>query len=173
MGKNRRRGVPYFWAVRHLADGRGLASPRSFLVGIRDAAEKSLDAEGSDYPLHYESLKKGIQKASKIRVDEMAEDYPWVKELCGLLDGLNVPSEFSRFEDRWKSRYPDGPSTIKSNRLPPQSASEGWTGIKQELVRLGVFEETQDSRINMPDLYRVGFGLGRMGGVAPLKRSRS
>jgi hypothetical protein len=26
----------------------------------------------------------------------------------------------------------------------------------------------RDGRINMPDLYRVGFGLGRKGGVTPL-----
>jgi hypothetical protein len=28
----------------------------------------------------------------------------------------------------------------------------------------------KDGRINMPDLYRVGFGLGRRGGVKPMIR---
>jgi len=27
-----------------------------------------------------------------------------------------------------------------------------------------------DMRINMPDLYRVGFGLGRRGGVKPIRQ---
>ncbi len=26
----------------------------------------------------------------------------------------------------------------------------------------------KDERVNMPDLYRVGFGLGRRGGVKPV-----
>ena len=29
----------------------------------------------------------------------------------------------------------------------------------------------RDGRINMPDLYRVGFGLGRKGGIKPALRS--
>lgn len=40
-----------------------------------------------------------------------------------------------------------------------------------DLERLGIFEKMKDSRINMPDLYRVGFGLGRRGGVKPSKQS--
>jgi hypothetical protein len=36
------------------------------------------------------------------------------------------------------------------------------------LVRLGLLEiKKSDGRIDMPDLYRVGFGLGRKGGVKP------
>ncbi|ADP11828.1 hypothetical protein EJP617_21470 [Erwinia sp. Ejp617] len=37
-------------------------------------------------------------------------------------------------------------------------------------MRIGVFEERADERIDMPDLYRVGFGLGRKGGVKPNKQ---
>jgi|GEM_PF-2093247 len=40
-------------------------------------------------------------------------------------------------------------------------------GIRQDLQRLGIFIIRKDSRIDMPDLYRVGFGLGRKGGVKP------
>ncbi|MBV5345316.1 MAG: hypothetical protein JZU63_07215, partial [Rhodoferax sp.] len=69
MGRDRRRGIPYIWTVGHLADGRGRTSPRSFLAAIRGAAENSLER----YPdhslaLHYESIKRGGQKAAEIRV---------------------------------------------------------------------------------------------------------
>jgi len=48
-----------------------------------------------------------------------------------------------------------------------QHVEKGWDGIRQDLVRLGIFVTRKDSRIDMPDLYRVGFGLGRRGGVKP------
>ena len=168
MGRDPRRGVPYIWSVSHLADGRKRTSPRSFLAAIRDAAVDSRNKTG-EHPLRYESIRHGVQKASSIRIDEIAEDYPWIRDLCNLLRGMNVPVEFSVIEESWKKEYPNGPKDIKSKRLPPKNMDQGWRGIENELVELGIFEEMRDGRINMPDLYRVGFGLGRKGGVTPLR----
>lgn len=141
MGKDKRRGVPYTWSVNHLSDGRGQTSPRSFLAAISQAVEDSL----SRYPqhncaLHYESLKRGIQKASEIRVTEVAEDYPWVPDVLSTLKGLNVPSEYELVEQRWTGRYPQGPQQVNSNRLPAQHAERGWSGIKEDLESLGLIE---------------------------------
>lgn len=168
MGRDKRRGVPYVWSVSHLADGRGQTSPRSFLAAIRQAAEDSQDR----YPdhavaLHYESIKRGIQKASEIRVDEVAEDHPWVRLFLQKLHGLNVPCEFERILERWIDAFPGGSSIASYLRLPPEHLERGWNGIRDDLNRLGVFDLKQDGRIDMPDLYRVGFGLGRKGGVKP------
>ncbi|MBP8175373.1 MAG: hypothetical protein KAX74_03295, partial [Sphaerotilus sp.] len=109
------------------------------------------------------------QKASDIRVAEIAEDYPWVRTfLDGRLRGLNVPCEFERIVDRWQQAFPEGPGSAPTDdRLPPQHAERGWAGLRDDLIRLGVLELKKDSRIDMPDLYRVGFGLGRKGGVKP------
>lgn len=171
MGKDRRRGVPYVWAVGHLCDGNKRTSPRSFLAAIRAAAEESIEMYSEyEHPLHYESIKRGVQSASQIRIDELAEDYPWVRKLCEPLRGKNVPCDFNLFEDQWKSSFPNGLQQTNGNRLPPQHASKGWGGIREDLERLGIFEILQDERINMPDLYRVGFGLGRKGGVRPIKK---
>ena len=168
MGNDKRRGLPYKWSVGHLADGRGLTSPRSFLAAIRQAADDSLERY-PDYSrtLHYESIKRGIQKASEIRVNELAEDYPWVRTFLEKLHGLNVPCEYSLILDRWQQSFPSGPSAAFEKHLPAQHAERGWDGIREDLVRLGVLELKKDGRIDMPDLYRVGFGLGRMGGVKP------
>ena len=168
MGRDRRRGVPYTWSVSHLADGRGRTSPRSFLAAIRQAAEDSSER----YPqheraLHYESIKRGIQKASEIRVQEIAEDYPWVPEVLSELKGMNVPCDVGAIEERWSSRFPEGPQSIPSDRLPAQHTARGWDGLREDLQRLGLIETKKDGRIDMPDLYRVGFGLGRKGGVKP------
>lgn len=171
MGKDRRRGVPYIWSVSHLADGRGRTSPRSFLAAIRQAAEDSLENyRDFPQPLHYESIKRGVQKASQIRVSEMAEDYPWVESVMAPLRGLTVPCHFEIIEDRWQSELPLGLSDLSGQRLPPQHAEKGWPGVRSDLERLGIFETMKDGRINLPDLYRVGFGLGRRGGVKPVTR---
>jgi hypothetical protein len=169
MGKDQRRGVPYVWSVGHLGDGLKRTSPRSFLEAIKDAARDSISKE-SEYPLYYESIKHGVQKASEIRINEIAEDYPWITDLCNPLRGNNVPIEFSQIKEIWDKEYPNGPTGIKSKRLPPQNLDQGWRGIQKELIWLGIFEEMRDSRINMPDLFRVGFGLGRKGGVTPLHK---
>jgi len=167
MGRDKRRGVPYVWSVSHLADGKGRTSPRSFLAAIRQAAEDT-EERYPDYPLalHYESIKRGIQKASEIRVNEMAEDYPWVRTFMAPLNGLTVPCDYPAILERWEQSFPAGP-TSASIGLPPQHAERGWDGIREDLIRLGLFDVKKDDRIDMPDLYRVGFGLGRKGGVKP------
>jgi len=168
MGRDKRRGIPYTWSVGHLADGRGQTSPRSFLAAIRQAAEDSLERYPQhDYALHYESIKRGIQKASEIRVQEMAEDYPWVPDVLSALSGMNVPVEFDAVKEKWQEQFPTGPQNINSARLPAQHVDRGWDGVREDLQRLGLLETRKDGRIDMPDLYRVGFGLGRRGGVKP------
>ena len=168
MGRDKRRGVPYTWSVGHLADGRGQTSPRSFLAAIRQAAEDSGERYSShEYALHFESIKRGIQKASEIRVQEMAEDYPWVPEVLSALSGMNVPIELNAVQQKWEAKFPGGALGIGSERLPAQHIDRGWDGVREDLQRLGLLETKKDGRIDMPDLYRVGFGLGRMGGVKP------
>lgn len=171
MGKDRRRGVPYIWTVGHLADGQGRTSPRSFIAAIRQAAEDTIDRyQDHRRALHFESIKRGVQKASEIRVSELAEDYPWVRAVLAPLKGLTVPITFESIQQSWKTEFPRGPQEADAGgRLPPQHAERGWSGVREDLLMIGVFEERKDGRIDMPDLYRVGFGLGRRGGVKPRK----
>lgn len=170
MGSGPKRGIPYVWSVSHLADGHGRTSPRSFLASIRQAAEHSGEKYQSHfYPLHYESIKSGVQKASEIRVHEMAEDYPWVKRVMSPLKGLTVPCEFSHIAALWPQNSPSDFFRDTSHQLPPQHADRGSEGVRKDLERIGIFETMKDGRVNLPDLYRVGFGLGRRGGVKPVK----
>lgn len=168
MGRDKRRGVPYTWAVGHLADGRGQTSPRSFLAAIYRAAEDTAERYPQHwYALHYESIKRGIQKASEIRVQEIAEDYPWVPGVLSVLSGMNVPIDFDTIEMKWREQFPDGPGGLSQARLPAQHVDRGWPGVREDLQRIGLLDTKKDGRIDMPDLYRVGFGLGRKGGVKP------
>lgn len=168
MGPDKRRGVPYVWSISHLADGHGRTSPRSFLVAIRKAAEDS-GARYPDFhlPLHYESIKRGVREASEVRVEEMAEEYAWVKKLMEPLAGLLVPCDFDVIAQHWAETFPEGPEGLPGINLPPAHAEQGWEGVWNDLLRIGIFEQRTDGRIDMPDLYRVGFRLGRKGGVSP------
>ncbi|TQE99809.1 MAG: hypothetical protein FKY71_06650 [Spiribacter salinus] len=173
MGRDRRRGVPYTWSVGHLADGRGYTSPRSFSAAIYRAAEESRDRyPDHDRALHFEAIKSGIQAASQIRVDEVAEDYAWIRDVLGALEGLTVPCSYEEvIRPRWEECFPRGTEDIPSDRLPPQHATRGWDGVYDDLQRMGMVELMRDGRFNMPDLYRVGFGLGRRGGVRPRRNT--
>ncbi len=169
MGTDKRRGVPYLWTGNHLADGYQRASPRSFLVAIREAADDT-QTRHPEHPLalHYDSIKRGVQQASQVRVADMKEDYPWVAKLMAPLRHLSVPCEATVIDERWQSQFPQGLGGFDFPRLPPQRMDAGWPGIRADLERLGIFQPMRDGRVNLPDLYRVGFGLGRRGGVKPL-----
>lgn len=172
MGKDKRRGIPYIWTVGHLADARQQTSPRSFLAAIRRACDNSCEKyRNAEYAIHYESIKTGVQAASEIRVNEMKEDNPWAGDLLALLKGVTVPCSFEDVQALWENRYPQGPKELIARypqHTPPEFALQRWQDVRELLERLGFCMTLGDGRFNMPDLYRIGFRLGRRGGVKPL-----
>ncbi|MFI3135677.1 MAG: hypothetical protein QX197_02755 [Methylococcaceae bacterium] len=171
MGPNAQRGNTYTWLPNHLGDSYGKVSPRSFLAALREAATDNL-VKDQKYPLSYQAIKKGVQKASAIRVNELKEDYRWIETLITPLKGMSVPCHFEAIANIWKQQDIQGKLqniNVEGVRLPPSRLEQGYEGIKQDLVDLGIFEVMRDGRINMPDVYRVGYGLGRKGGVKPVR----
>lgn len=170
-----KRGKPYTWLVNHLVDGLGQVSPRSFSESVRRAAQ--LTSAETQTALHFRAIQSGVQAASKIRVNEVTtEDYPWIDFVMQPLRGkLTVPCAAEDFERLWlkdqtieqlEARL--GQSSLGA-KLPPQSLSLGGAGLLADLEALGLIERLRDGRIQMPDVYRIGFGFGRRGGVKPLK----
>lgn len=170
MGKDARRGFPYTWLPNHLGDSYARVSPRNFLAALRVAASDNL-RKGQNYPLHYEAIKKGVQKASSIRVDELREDYPWVGDLLEPLKGITLPCEFSVITNSWEKKKALNKlsQTGEDARRLPARLNEGHNGVKEDLVELGIFQVRDDDRIDMPYVYRVGYGLGRRGGIKPVR----
>ncbi|MGP9846316.1 hypothetical protein [Brachybacterium sp. 107] len=174
MGTDRRRGNPYTWVISHLADGNGQTSPRSLLRAVRSAAEDSVNRYADStfaYALHYESIKRGIGDASRGRVDELREDYPWVDPVASSLAGSTVPLDEQAVIDVLVAAHPTGPKNAvndaSKDSLPPEHMEDGWGGIILDLVRIGVLTHRKDGRIDMPDIYRIGYEVKRKGGVAP------
>ena len=174
MGKDRRRGVPYTWIPNHLGDTEGKVSPRSFIAALRAAAEHSgQQHRHHEYALHFDSIKRGVQRASAIRVAELREDYPWVDRLLRDLKGLTVPCHFKEIEQRWADR--NTLSRLRTDmeqqdvKLPPSRLEEGADGVRWNLESLKIFQQVYDGRVNIPDVFRVGYGLGRRGGVIAVR----
>ena len=173
MGTDRRRGFPYTWIPNHLADADGMVSPRSFIAALRAAANDTADRHPEhDHALHYDSVKRGVQEASRIRVRELREDYPWVDRLLVPLEGVVVPCEFGDIERIWGTNgtLDHLSDQIGQNdvKLPPRNIGRGAVGVREDLELLGVFRRLKDGRVDVPDVFRVGYGLGRRGGVKPV-----
>ena len=174
MGRGPKRGFPYTWIPNHLGDTEGRVSPRSFLAALKKAAEDTTD-EHPEYPfaLHHDSVKRGVQVASSIRVSEIQEDYPWVHRVLSPLSGKVVPCSFDEIAERWEDEGVLDRLTEEAEqnavKLPPRHIDQGPHGVRLDLESLGVFLRLRDDRVNIPDVFRVCYGLGRRGGVRPIR----
>ncbi len=99
--------------------------------------------------------------------------YTWVHRALGPLEGIAVPCEFDEIARRWQSRDILNRLTEEAGQnevtLPPLHIEQGPDGVREDLESLGVFLRMRDGRVNIPDVFRVGYGLGRRGGVKPVR----
>jgi hypothetical protein len=174
MGRDSRRGVPYTWIVNHLADAQGQTTPRSFLTAIRKAAEETRHRyRDAEYPLFYDGLKLGVQAASVYRIEELEEDHPWLSELMRpFASSASVPMPEAVFDRDLAKAFESIPAGVPGllERLPRELRSQGVHGLITYLCQLGLLTQMKDERLNMPDIYRIGFKLGRKGGIKPAQR---
>ncbi|MFH8237284.1 hypothetical protein [Streptomyces sp. NPDC018321] len=178
MGSNFRKGHTFTWLPNHLMDGVEQVSPRSFLSALQKAlSETRGQYAGHEYALHHEGIRRGVQKASETRVIEVGEDMPWVRLAIEPLAGHQVPIDQDKVEDLWEeSRLVDA-LRKEAERYVPHDAEDDTlvrTGPRypedprlliEELIALGVMRRRRDGRIDLPDVYRIAFGVGRKGGV--------
>jgi hypothetical protein len=174
MGRDRKRGYTYTWIPTHLADAVGRITPRSYLLAFKRAAEKTAErfSEHSK-ALHYLAIHDGVIAASDIRVREINEDYPWVQPLLEAARGLVVPSSQKELTQYWTPDSLKRLVTASKKKLPPRRYSTDPLrkgkpdALLDDLVELAIVYRTHDHRLNVPDIFRVGFGIKRKGGVKP------
>ena len=177
MGSNARRGRTYTWLHGHLADAFEETSPRSFLIALMNAAVRNPPPALT--AIDHLGLQDGVRAASETRVDQLREDYDWIKVALAHLEGLEVPCNPELFIRRWrdqgaikeiennlKNTKKLGPVELESNPDDKEQA------LLQALVTIGVIERRAKDRINMPDLFRVQARIKRRGGVKPPMRPR-
>jgi hypothetical protein len=131
--------------------------------------------KGWEYALDYKAIQAGVQGASLIRVNEITrEDYPWIETVMSpLRNRITVPCTESEIISLWDNE--NSVDRLRTQmqgdvvKLPPQHIDEGPKGILKDLESLGVIQFLSGNRIQMPDVYRIAFGIGRRGGVKPLR----
>lgn len=174
MGGGPKRGYTYSWVPLHLADAKGRISPRSYLLAFKKAAEHTAENRPDHgLALHYTAIQQGVVKASQVRVDEIGEDYPWVKPLLEAARGAVVPMTTAEVSSRWSADSLSQMTKAAAPKLPPRRFTNdpfrkgSAEALIDDLVELAVLYRTKDGRLNMPDIFRVGFGIRRKGGVKP------
>lgn len=182
MGTNHRKGLTYTWIPNHLADGRGQVSPRSFLSALNEANMQSRAAHSAHTKaLHWDAIRSGVQKASTIRVLEVGEDTPWVTSALQPLRGQQVPIELDQVISLWEEAdlnvvlekqshaTAELPANDETASVPTGPTSTSYAALIDNLKDFGMFTTRADGRLDLPDVYRIAFGVGRRGGVPLLK----
>jgi hypothetical protein len=172
MGASRTKGATYPWAYKHLADGKDIVTPRSFLKLFVEAAKHHQIPSGQC--LTAEGIRHGLREASKVRVEELTREYRWVKRALAPLAGLKVPCQRTEIYILW--RKSDTVSVIrkessKEEFLPPFPSSKQIVSSAEEMLesameRIGVLYYRPDGRVDMPDLFRIAARMFKLGGVA-------
>ncbi|MCY2966537.1 MAG: hypothetical protein NT069_23385, partial [Planctomycetota bacterium] len=162
MGKNPNKGKTYRWIPNHLQDGNGRVLPRSMVRLFELAAEIESDHQKAEWPtlLHHTSLRAAIERVSESRVQELEEEFPWIKSVRTALQQKKpeVPIVRTKLQSLLEIEWGD------TGDRPPETSGRELLKI---LLDLGVFYlRTDDSRVDVRDLYLKGFGLWRRGGVA-------
>lgn len=170
MGKSATKGATYPWTYNHLADGRGVVTPRSFLKLFVEAARHGPAPQAQ--AINAEGIRHGLREASKTRVEQLALEYPWIKRALAPLAGLKVPCSSWDIHDAWIASDTVNVITKAAKRegfLPPYqktSTDDPEEALEAALGRIGVLSYRTDGRADMPDLFRIASRMLKLGGVA-------
>jgi hypothetical protein len=185
MGTDRRKGYTYTWLPNHLADGRQQVSPRSFLSALWHATQRTEEGfAGHRWPIHWDAIRQGVQHASQIRVSEVKEDTPWVTDAISPLRGTQVPIERDEVVRRWNDAKLGAELSAQREMTSKLSDDDSdgqklfatgplnidYEGLISELMDLGVMTLRSNGKLDLPDVYRIAFDIGRKGGVPRVKQ---
>jgi hypothetical protein len=171
MGRSNKKGRTYDWPINHLADGHGEVTPRSFMSLMIAAARAPYTTPSQ--VLTAQAIKSGLREASKVRVNQLELEFPWIKRVLAPLARLQVPCTMADLSSRWNATETFEAINARANAgdfLPPVVNAEEdhpERALVERLVRIGVLVTRADGRYDMPDLFRVAARLLKKGGVSP------
>lgn len=186
MGGAPTKGHTYTWIGKHLADGKGRISPRTFLSAIKESLAESVKSH-SNYVhiLHHEAIRQGVRVASEHRVQELDNEYKWVRSAIQIIKTANktVPMDWPTLKALWLSGRPGVISQIETKHLEDNAlipwdeavgADEKIVALRDTMQNIGVLQVRLRSgveRIDLPDIYRLAYKIGRAGGIAVTKKN--
>lgn len=165
-----KKGITYDWPLKHSADAFSEVTPRSFL-GLMIAAAKH-GVTPMDKAIAPDGIRHGLREASKTRVDQLHQEFPWIKGVLAPLAGLLLPQDASAVYEVWSKaetiKRLISDSEVNSYLLPFKgSGRRTEEELFNVLEEIGVMFRRKDNRLDMPDLFRVAAKLLKKGGIAP------
>lgn len=166
-----KKGRTYDWPIKHLADAFNEVTPRSFL-GLLIAAA-TYGERPDDRAITPDGIRHGLRAASKTRVDQLHQEFLWIKGVLAPLAGLLLPQQDEEVFNAWKKTrtLEKLRSDAKEKKyLPPFDLSRPSTekDLYIALERIGVMFSRKDGRLDMPDLFRVAAKLLKKGATSPV-----
>lgn len=173
MGSNKKRGLVYTWVPLHLSDAANNCSPRTFLAAWKEAAERV--PAPADRAIDHLGLLDGVRSASQSRLNELYEDYEWIRPSLEALKRQFVPMLRSQLFQLWEEHHvlqAIESSTYGEVSKTPAGLTDslGLEALLEAMKSVAVMDERSNGKINVPDIYRVEAGILRKGGVAVPKR---
>ncbi len=179
MGSNARKGHVYSWWYKHLADGKSRTSPRSFAASLREALNAS-HKSNVNHVLIPAAIEHGVRIASEVRVKELGEDYFWVGTALAAFNDRLTPISVQEIYGVWNGIGVEGVPTprlirdqcVSKQVFVPWDETDRLISPSQKLrdtlVELGILIlRDEDTRLDMPDIYRLGYRIRKRGGVSP------
>lgn len=166
-----KKGNTYDWPIKHLGDAFEEVTPRSFL-GLMIAAAQHTHAH-PDRVIRPDGIRHGLRAASRTRVDQLHQEFPWIKGVLTPMAGLLLPQEEEIVFEVWRSAGTVDAALNDARQggyLPPFPDGETHRGefaLYRALEQIGVMFRRRDGRLDMPDLFRVAAKLLKKGGTAP------
>jgi hypothetical protein len=160
MGSGSKKGLTYHWIPNRLQDAHARAVPRSVISLVRNAATIALSQGPGAQSLRLLTpleLQAALESTSRRRVNELREELPVVARLEGLRGQTVMLS-------RKTAVAALSAPTAAHGKYADEYGNDGDL-VLHALIELGVMSERDDGRIDVPDIYRYGFGILRKGGV--------
>jgi hypothetical protein len=176
MGNSVKRGWTYSWWFKHLSDSHERVSPRTFESSFSSALGCSPEAAAL-HVLTPSDIHEGVRAASIGRVGELGDDYRWMPLVMKTFETRAVPVGWDTVFNSWSGN--------KVKRAIEELCARDqifvpWSGDDQEgrpiflrlrkvLQTIGVIElrneGSRNEKVDIPDIYRVGFNVGKKGGL--------
>lgn len=182
MGKSITKGHVYSWWHKHLADGKGRVSPRTFSASMAAALRNTEGTSGSsEYALTAKGIQQGLREASDKRVAELKEDYFWIEDALAAFKGRPTPVTVREIYNVWNGAGAGEVRTPVPRLIREQCQQKGvlapWDdknltvsfsqSLRDTLVDLGILTlRNEGTRLDMPDIYRLGYKISKHGGVS-------
>lgn len=162
MGRGVTAGLAHRWILARLQDAHQRIAPRSLLSLVATAAAHALEhgPQGTeDHLLHPDELRGALDGTSKRHVAQMAEEHRVIRRLENL---------------RGAALLFDRDDVVERLAAPRPGVVDGFgddgAWVLDELLRIGVMRFRDDGRLDVPDIYRLAFGIKRQGGAARVMR---